>query len=603
MRRRRHPISGWDLRRFLAVLICCIAFEMDAARVAPWSQGPLACYEVAALSSIARLPDTLPSDARLSSHLRMVAAKGEYEPVSFVVAPRSNVAKLALKPSSLSGPGGNIPAANVDIKVVKCWYQAGTAWYSYFGDSNRRELVPELLLNDETLVRVDSEKKENYLRVGDKYMWISYPRDQATETFNYLTEPVADSKTLQPVSLKKGENRQIWVTVEVPKTIAAGVYQGRIELIADGKHVGAMQLAVRVLPFELPMPKTYHDPDLHYLVTLYGTGILDICNRLRIPPEIADQQQRAIYTNLLEHNVFNCRADLKLSYQKDRAQAIANLRHELRMMKEAGFVMKPLLSRGWAYPAGEKDLEQYMARIDDLVETLVSEVGHRDIYITSWDEAGVDRIKIMRERAEYTTAKGIKLWVTTHPGRHFDLAGYCIDYANHGGWPSRENVATWHALGAKVASYAGPHTGPENPDVFRRMEGLARYKAYYDGSFNYIYFSGLHPTLYERQKQNVWNDFMGGAFRPMNLVYPTSSGVIDTIAWEGFREGIDDVRYATKLKQEAAKAISSGEVEAVYTAKKSLMWLELLDEKTADLNAARMEMIEYILRIQAAMEE
>lgn len=562
----------------------------------------MACYEVPAISSIARLPDALPSDARLSSRLRIVAAKGEFEPVSFVIAPRADVAKLVLKASPLSGPGTDIPAANIDIRVVKCWYQGGTAWYSYFGDSNRRELVPELLLNDETLLRVDREERENYLRVGDKYEWISYPKDQATEAFNYLTKPVADSETLQPIRLTKGENKQIWVTVKVPKTAAAGVYRGRIDVIADGTNVGAMELAVRVLPFELPMPKTYYDLDLDYLVTLYGTGLYEICDWVGVAREVADQQQRAIYKNLLEHNVFNCRADLKLAYRKDRAQAIADLRHELRMMKEAGFVMKPLLSRGWAYPAGEKDLEEYKARIDDLVETLVSEVGHRDVYITSWDEAGVDRVKIMRERAEYTTAKGIKLWVTTHAGRHFDLAGYCIDYANHGGWPSREHVATWHAMGAKVASYAGPHTGPENPDVFRRMEGLARYKAYYDGSFNYIYFSGLHPTLYEKYKQNVWNEFMGGAFRRMNLVYPTSSGMIDTIAWEGFREGIDDVRYATKLKQEAARAIATGRVEVVYTAKKALMWLELLDEKTADLNAARMEMIEHILKIQTAME-
>ena len=597
-------IARTDLRRLLGVVfVSGIASGLDAATEAPWSQGPLACYDVPALSSLARLPDTLPSDGRLSSHVRMVAAKGEFEPVSFVIAPRRNVAKLVLEASALSGPKGKIPAANVDIKVVKCWYQGGTAWYSYFGDSSRRELVPELLLNDETLVRVDREKRENYLRVGDKYMWISYPKHQATEAFNYLTEPVADSTTLQPLCLKKGENRQIWVTVKVPRTIAAGVYQGRIELIAERKTVGAMDLAVRVLPFELPMPKTYHDLALDYLVTLYGTGILGICYRLGIAPEIADQQQKAIYRNLLEHNVFNCRADLTLSRQKDRAQAIANLQHELRMMKAAGFVMKPLISRGWAYPAGEKNIEEYKARIDALVETLVGEAGHRDIYITSWDEAGVGRIKIMRERAAYTTAKGIKLWVTTHRGRHFDLAGYCIDYANHGGWPSREKVATWHALGARVASYAGPHTGPENPDVFRRMEGLARYKAYYDGSFNYIYFSGLHPTLYKRYKQNVWNDFMGGSFRRMNLVYPTSRGVIDTIAWEGFREGIDDVRYATKLKQEAAKAVSSGEVAGVYAAKKALMWLELLDEKTADLNAVRMEMIEYILKIQTAMEK
>lgn len=592
------------LRGWLAVLLMSgVASAQDAAEGAPWKQGPLACYVVPALSSIPRLPDTLPSDGRLSTLLRVVAAKGEFEPVSFVIAPRSDVASLVLKASPLSGRGGTLPAGNVDIKIVKCWYQGGTAWYSYFGDSDRRELTPELLLNDETLVRVDREKKENYLRVGGEYRWISYPKAQATEPFVYLTEPVADSTTLQPIRLTKGESKQVWVTVHVPKSAAAGIYRGTIGLVADGQSIGAMDLAVRVLPFELPMPKTYYDLSLDYLVTLYGTGILDICRRLGVPPDVADQQQKAIYRDLLKHNVVNCRADLTLAHQEDRERAIADLQHELRMMKAAGFVMKPLVSRGWAYPAGEKSIEEYKARIDALAETLVGEVGHHDIYITSWDEAGVDRIKIMRERARYTTAKGLKLWVTTHQGRHFDLAGYCIDYANHGGWPNRENVATWHALGAKVASYAGPHTGPENPDVFRRLEGLARYKAYYDGSFNYIYFSGLHPTLYKKQKQNVWNDFMGGAFRRMNLVYPTSSGPIDTIAWEGFREGIDDVRYATKLKQDAAKAIATGEVDAVYAAKKALMWLELLDERTADLNAARMEMIEYILRIQAAMEK
>lgn len=604
MKRGSYMSTGSNRVRLLgATMLCLVASGSGAAQATPWNQGPLACYEVPAISSIPRLPETLPSDGRLSAQLRMVAAEGEFEPVSFVIAPRTDITKLVLKASPLAGAAGTIPAANVDIKVVKCWYQGGTAWYSYFGDSNRRELVPELLLNDETLVRVDREKKENYLRVGDEYQWISYPKDRATKAFNYLTEPVADSETLQPIALREGDNKQIWVTVEIPDDCSAGVFRGKIALIANGRDVGAMELAVRVLPFELPRPKTYYDLNLSYLVTVYGTGVYEICNRVGIDREVADCHQQAIYRNLLKHNVYNCRADLKLAYQKDRAQAISNLRHELQMMKAAGFDMKPLLSRGWAYPAGEKDIGEYKSRIDALVDTLVSEVGHRDIYITSWDEAGADRIKIMRERAAYTTAKGIKLWVTTRPGHHFDLAGYCIDYANHGGWPKRENVATWHALGAKVASYAGPHTGPENPDVFRRMEGLARYKAYYDGSFNYKYFSGLHPTLYEKYKQNTWNEFMGGAFRSFNLVYPTSKGVIDTIAWEGFREGIDDVRYATKLKQDAARAIASGEVGAVYTAKKALMWLELLDERTADLNATRMEMIEHILRIQATMEK
>jgi len=47
------------------------------------------------------------------------------------------------------------------------------------------------------------------------------------------------------------------------------------------------------------MPKTYYDLKQDYLVTLYGTGIFEICNRLEIPRDVADRQQKAIYENLL----------------------------------------------------------------------------------------------------------------------------------------------------------------------------------------------------------------------------------------------------------------------------------------------------------------
>ena len=40
------------------------------------------------------------------------------------------------------------------------------------------------------------------------------------------------------------------------------------------------------------------------------------------------------------------------------------------------------------------------------------------------------------------------------------------------------------------------------------------------------------------------NDLVG-FYRNMNLVYATKDDFIDTLAWEGIREGIDDIRYAT----------------------------------------------------------
>jgi hypothetical protein len=82
------------------------------------------------------------------------------------------------------------------------------------------------------------------------------------------------------------------------------------------------------------------------------------------------------------------------------------------------------------------------------------------------------------------------------------------------------------------------------------------------------------------------------------MIFPTKDGVIDTIAWEGFREGIDDIRYATYLKQLVEKAEASGDQKARHLGRKALMWLELTDMETANLNTVRMEMINYILELK-----
>lgn len=569
-------------------------------------QGSVNLYEVDPISSTRHLPDKISPDARPAAGLRLVATPGEFEPASFLVEAKTGVAKFEIKTSTLKGDNGAIiPAEAINIRVVKSWHQAGTAWYSYFGDPTRRELVPELLLHDDALVKVDRDKQENYLRVGSDYQSVSYPLDKAEKVFNYLTEPVADAPKLLPVAIPQGENRQFWVTLKVPEDAKPGIYRGNLTFTADGKFAGSLEIQVRVLPFKLPTPMTYYNLENEYLVSIYATDVLDASRRRNLDPQKAQTLQKSIYHNLLDHNVRNIKSHADINNRPDRDQAREDLRKELRLMKEAGVPMKPLLAAGWVFPSSGDDKREDMAerfreRINDYIKTVKEEVGHDDIYLSTWDEAGEARVKVFRELAEYTEEKNMKVWMTTHEGRHFNLAGYAIDYANHGGWPEKEQAATWHAIGAKIASYAGPHTGPENPDVFRRWEGLARYKENYDGSFNYKYFSQLHPDVKysEQHKQSVWNDFLGKEFRSFCMVYPTANGMIDTLAWEGFREGIDDVRYATFLKQEAQKAIESGNAEARREAKKALMWLELLDAKTADLSAARQEIIEYILKIQ-----
>lgn len=590
----------------LAAFAGVMAFGLQASQ----ADARFAVYEVPALSSVRQMPSRPGSNARLAESIRIIATPGEFEPASFVISPSEDLEKFHVEAGDLKSKDGQIiPSENVDLRLVKCWYQAGTAWFSYFRDENRRELVPELLLKDDALIRVDYDAQHNYLRVGGEYRLVSYRRAEENEYFNYFTEPVADAKTLQPLTLKRGFHQQYWITLKIPKGAAPGIYRGDLRFSVNDQPASTLPLIVRVLPFELPPPKTYYDLDSPYLVSLYRTSALSDGIKIGVDPALAVEFQKKIYKNLFDHNVVNAVTGFSLRAGEEGEEAKKWIVEELRLMRDAGMKMNPLLTSGWAYYTGidgndEQRLERFRKRVAEYVGIVSREVGHHDIYLATFDEPNQAQSFILRDLAEHIHEAGkVKLWVTTMPDRHYPWLAYVTDYANQAGWGSRAEAARWHAVGAKITSYAGPHTGPENPEVFRRWEGLARYKDDFDGSFNYKYFSSLHPSLYKQHKDNVWNDFLNPLFRGFNLVYPTREGLIDTIAWEGFREGIDDVRYATKLKETARQAIAGDNIQAVYTARKALMWLETLDAKSADLHAARLEMIRYILELRNLLKD
>ena len=129
------------------------------------AQAGVTWWAVPAMSGEQRLPDKDPTDGEREGTVRIVAAKEEYEPGSFVLLSDADLGKVEIKVGVLtSGTGAVFPAADVDLKVVKVWYQNLNGWFSYFSD-NGNKLCPELLLNDEDLVRVDTEKQANYARL------------------------------------------------------------------------------------------------------------------------------------------------------------------------------------------------------------------------------------------------------------------------------------------------------------------------------------------------------------------------------------------------------------------------------------------------------
>jgi hypothetical protein len=586
-----------------------------------WTDTPFIVYVVPALSPEMRLPDTLPSDGAVSDLMTVVSAQDEYEAASFVFAPLKDVDAVTFTVSDLQGAAGTIPAEAVDLRVVKTWYQGGTAWQSYFIDDSLSVLTPELLLHDENLILVDHEQKINYVRVdypeGSQYVDVT---SNTSRKFDRFKEPVEDSPVLLPVSLKQGESKQMWITTKVPAGTPEGIYTGTIAITADGAPAGQLTLKIRVLPFELPAPKTYYDPDKDFYVMLYhGSRVWEYMTASGGDAELVDTILLNEYRNMLEHNAVN----IPGPYFYDLSRTAYYL-HQLDLMREAGLDLDPLfgaapafapytyytaynnyLNAKAAYEANPTDanrqlMEQYYntwrtgvenhkQQLAQTYDIITQAVGHSNLYFDGWDEAGWSLLLWQQEMWDYVLNElGVKLFATGNAS-HLDLP-IKEHFLNWAGEMSRERADAWHAFGEDklITSYAYPHIGPENPDLMRQRHGMWLYKANYDATYNYIWYEG---------PPNVWGENVADSFRAFAFVYPTRTDVIDTIAWEGFREGIDDIRYATKLVHLAREAIASGDPERTEAAEQALAWLEETDERSANADYLRLEMIHHILTL------
>ncbi|MCG3146626.1 MAG: hypothetical protein PCFJNLEI_00059 [Verrucomicrobiae bacterium] len=560
------------------VLLCVI---LGAGSV--HAESPCRYYQVPALSPIMRLPTVVPEDGKVDDRIEVVATPGEFEPASFVIHSSRDVAKLELTVTGLA-------SMTVDIRVVKCWWQGNSAWdkavprYGW-----PAKLTPELLLHDETLMKVTGTN-QNHIRIGDEYMWVreyakpdmkdpKIPSRLFPEVF-----PVKDAATLQPVTLTSNESKQFWITVKVPPDVVAGNYAGKINVTADGQPWPPLTLAVQVLPFTLPAPKTYYDTRRDFYSGFMGGGApRSPRDKEPTPSSRTEEQLFAEYKNRAEHN------DLHAQFRVNGRDHEV-LRRDLRARAAAGLATRPLVALGSAVDQlfferkqdTAVDYEKYRQHIAGVLDVVQEVYGHRDVLVDGCDEA-----------PRWIVRRQVPFWKIIHElgGRvfatgdetNFREAGHVQDWLAKPGLPDRAEAARWHAVGGRITMYAAPFAGAESPDLARRNHGLLLYKADYDGSSNY--------TLWEKRGGFVWDDYYPGEYRAFCMVYPTIDGVIDTLAWEGYREAVDDVKYATLLKTLA-------EQNPGATAREALRWLEEFDAKTANLDQVRRQMIEFILRLK-----
>ena len=496
------------------------------------------------ITSTRVLPFNYEIPAVPANNLSVTASRGEFESASFIIRAQKDLTGIQIGVPNLHDNRGNsIPADAVDVRLVKVWYQAGEGDIRYSTPASI--LTPELLIKDDTLVNVDYVNTTNFLKVtlngSQHYIDISNPAG----TFPANAQ-VRDASSLQPFSLRANENKQIWVTVHVPDGTPAGDYYGDIIITAQSEVPEKMNFGVTVLPFDLePAPLTY---GLYYIAVLPLTDPTTLTSGSKTSNQMFMELQ-----DMKEHGVF-----YPTLYQPDTAKldtALA-LRDTVGFPKDSIYLGPLTPSIGNATdPAG-------LATIADTVITWRNHTetyGYQNTYFYGMDEVTGSILTSQRPAWQTVHANRGKMYVAGSANELIKMADI-LDSGVTAYALNKTQVPLWHEYGHKVLSYNNPQVGVENPEIYRRNFGFALWDAGYDGAMDYAYQHGFG--------QSIWNDFdapvnrRGDHYRDHVFAYPTTDGVIDTIQWEGWREGVDDTRYlATLIKKEgsdtSARAIVS----------------------------------------------
>jgi hypothetical protein len=189
---------------------------------------------------------------------------------------------------------------------------------------------------------------------------------------------------------------------------------------------------------------------------------------------------------------------------------------------------------------------------------------------------------------------GLKMGCAGHDALFFK-GGYVYENMPLGTVPDDTmRTERWNEVGGKFVSfYACQHTGSENPQFVRYQHGLLGYFSNMSMVNNYEFATGAWD--------GTWNDRANNVYRPMVITYENADGLMETIQWSGFREGVDDMRYMTCLKLLAREAEEKGDADARLTAKKALQFVALIPRHSPDINAIRAETIMHILKIRKAL--
>ncbi len=530
-------------------------------RARPWK-----IFITKAITNDRLLGNRWPRGAETLPRLSLTACPGEYESATFSVYAVRDLMNLQAKISDLKCGRHILPAACVEPYAVKCWYQGGRS----IGYEGEKLLTPELLLKDDDLVHVDYRAQRNSVRArpgADAYLDVTL-----ADSSNLKGLVPRDADTLLPLDLPAMNLKQFWLTAHIPEDTAPGLYRGHIRISAEGVAVRKLRFQIRVLPFKLADPMLTYS--IYYRAKLSKDGKPTITSEYK-----SEEQYRAEIEDLKAHGVL-----YPSNYQWWDDELLPRV---LEIRREVGMPGGPFYNLGCG--AGSTTDPAQLASKQEEVKRwleLCKSFGYDEVYFYGIDEARGEQLASQRASWQAVQEAGGKTFVACYK-KTFEAMGSLLNCAVFSGQPDPEEAEKWHSVGSDVFCYGNPQVGVEEPETYRRNFGLLLWKAGFDGAMDYAY---------QHSFTHGWNDFDNVTYRDHNFTYPTVNGVVGTIQWEGFREGVDDVRYLTTLMAAVEEAKEAGGKRA-RLAEATESWIQEIDPG-GDLDAIRQEMIRRILELR-----
>jgi hypothetical protein len=406
---------------------------------------------------------------------KLFAALGEFEPFTFLLRPREPLAEVFIASGDLTGPGGAlIPARNVVVQSVEGFHGGG---------------------------------RDMLMTLGRPWSMSAY----STEYF--------------------------WCTIHVPADARPGNYQGQVTVTAGGKAVGAIRIALDVLPIKLADPP-------------FALGL-----NYSKPGDDNEGKVLAIHLKDMRDHGMTCVAPLYNWHQPVHDTNTTELGAVLEAYKQAGFP-------GTFYWAPPMDLQ------------LVALAGYGNETGRRWQQKYIKVMRLMHEEAKRHGVPAIFSIgdELTNQGREgVKTAGRLAKFV----WEELPEIVTTSDMNGyqevmamapylNVATFNNGWDGADHHNQGRRLLNRAFLEELQaktgaipwfvnagSGRFPYGFFFWKMSQYGVKGKVEWYYNLEN---REGSLVRTQKDGVQPTLDYERCREGIDDLKYLCKLESLVARA-------------------------------------------------